>query len=297
MPEALFLGLVTHPATRFPGSSSDDGLARATAQLLDDDGRGAVVVIWDRDAYTPDLLAIDRGEIEVSIDAELAVEARWRRYIDPRIPGFAMDAFMSVRRAYRRRKFLPAAGGAVTEASPGFRMVRRLINIELAHLGLMRSAVESGCLWTLILEDDASCGDTRAFADGFMEFADAYGDSDQPAYVNVSRSFDQGRLRIAGLLTPCGTWGGSTQAPAQILSASKPVTNTVCAVLYRTSFLEELLTVLDSLPLSPVIPIDWKLNAALLQMHDSGALGAGDCWFLEPAPIVQRSMQGEAGSS
>ena len=85
--------------------------------------------------------------------------------------------------------------------------------------------------------------------------------------------------------------GRVTQAPAQILSASKPVTNTVCAVLYRTSFLEELLTVLDSLPLSPVIPIDWKLNAALLQMHDSGALGAGDCWFLEPAPIVQRSMQ------
>ena len=88
-------------------------------------------------------------------------------------------------------------------------MVRRLVNIELAHLGLMRSGRRVRCPWTLILEDDASCGDTRAFADGFMEFADAYGDSDQPAYVNVSRSFDQGRLRIAGLLTPCGTWGGS----------------------------------------------------------------------------------------
>jgi hypothetical protein len=297
VPEALFLGLVTHPATRFPDSSADGGLARRTAHLLTANGQGAIVRIWNTDSYTPALLTIDRDEISKSIDAELAVEARWRRYIDPRIPGFAMDAFMALRRAYRRRKFLRVADAAVSDTSPGYRMVRRLINIELAHLGLMRAAVETGCPWTLILEDDASCGDPQAFVDGFMAFADSCRDSDQPAYVNVSRSFDQGRLRIGSLLTPRGTWGGSSAVTAQILSSSRPATNTVCAVLYRTSFLDRLLVVLDTIPLSPVIPIDWKLNAALLQMHESGALGDGDCWFLEPAPIVQRSMQGPAGVS
>ena len=75
-----------------------------------------------------------------------------------------------------------------------------------------------------------------------------------------------------------------------VLSGRLPVTNTVCAILYRTSFLRELLAVWAELPVEPVIPIDWKLNKALMMLHGRGLLPAGSAWNVEPAPIVQMSM-------
>lgn len=290
MPDALFLGLVTHPATRFPDSTDDHGLAPSIARGMTDHGRRTQVLVSDIDAYSPDILVIDREQISRSIDAELAIEGRWRRYLDPRIPGFAVSAFMAVRRVYRRRRFLPPSGAALSETSSGFRMVRRLINIELAHMSLMRAASASGCTWTLIVEDDASCDDIPALVVALEGFMDTYDAASQPLYVNVSRSFGQDKLRIGALLTERGVWGTSADGEVAILMAERPVTNTVCAVLYRTSFLADLLAVLESIPLSPVIPIDWKLNTALMRMYEQGLLGAGDCWLLEPAPIVQRSM-------
>jgi hypothetical protein len=42
--------------------------------------------------------------------------------------------------------------------------------------------------------------------------------------------------------------------------------------------------------MQPIIPIDWKLNAALMQLVQEGSIGDGDCFTLEPAPIRQSSM-------
>ena len=75
-----------------------------------------------------------------------------------------------------------------------------------------------------------------------------------------------------------------------LFSASKPVTNTVCAILYHREFLSLLLTKLDELPLEPVVPIDWKLNVALMELFQEGAIRPGSCWVIEPAPVLQRSM-------
>ena len=117
-------------------------------------------------------------------------------------------------------------------------------------------------------------------------------DQRQPAYVNISQSFALDELGISDLLTvaPDASWAGD--APRHILSSARPATNTVCAILYRGSFVRDLLAVTDALPMEPVVPIDWKLNLALMQMFSSGALGAGDCWFVDPAPIDQLSMRG-----
>jgi hypothetical protein len=167
-------------------------------------------------------------------------------------------------------------------------MLRRLINIELSHIGLMRQAVDCDSDWALIVEDDAAADEPEGFATALAQFTQDHQDERQPKYVNVSRSFSEERLRIDAHLTPVGIWGTAGNIP--VLSAERPVTNTVCAILYRTDFLRELLAVLDGIPVAPVLPIDWKLNEAILRMVESGTLGAGDCWFLSPAPVVQRSM-------
>jgi len=289
MPGAMFLGLVTHPSTRFRESSTPDGLLPTLTALLSDRGMTTTLAIHGTNDYDAGFLAIDRAQIAASIDAELDVESRWRTYVDPSVPRWSLGPFMQVRRLYRRRKFLPSGRRAVRMDDAGARMVQRLVNIELAHLSLMRQAVACGSDWALIAEDDATCSDVAQLAEALDVFSEAQSMASQPKYVNVSRSFDHGRLRVGSLLSDRGAWGTAGDG-VRVLTSERPITNTVCAVLYRTTFLEKLLAVMDSIPLSPVVPIDWKLNEAIMRMSAAGELGPGDCWVVEPAPMIQSSM-------
>jgi hypothetical protein len=164
------------------------------------------------------------------------------------------------------------------------------VNIELAHLNLMQAAVDCGSTWALIVEDDARIADPHGFAEALASFVETHSSADQPLYVNVSQSFAD-PLGISKHLHPVGAWDGATSE----LAADRALTNTVCAVLYRTAFLVPLLAALRSIPISPVLPIDWKLNAALLKLTDQRILGPGDCWFLSPGPIMQGSMHNSTG--
>jgi hypothetical protein len=83
-------------------------------------------------------------------------------------------------------------------------------------------------------------------------------------------------------------WGGDRCR--RIAQSLLPVTNTVCAILYRTEFLMQLLDVWEALPMEPVVPIDWKLNRALMTLYQRGSLPPGSTWLVDPAPIIQMSM-------
>jgi hypothetical protein len=72
--------------------------------------------------------------------------------------------------------------------------------------------------------------------------------------------------------------------------ASRPITNTVCAILYSREFLTTLVQELEALPMEPVLSIDWKLNVALMNLFESNKLDGFECWWVEPAPIKQMSM-------
>ena len=290
MPDAIFLGLVTHPATRFTLAATPEGLLPSLQSLLTTQGAQAQLSVHGTDEWTEDVLRIDRAVVEASINAELDIEKRWRRYVDPSVPELFLDAFMGIRRIYRRGKFLPRGRRELRSDDPGFRMVRRLVNIEIAHMSLLRQAAQSGIEWTLIAEDDATSSDPSALAQTVGTFIREQARNAQPKYVNISRSFNHRRLRVRDLLQQTGTWG----APAfniEALQASRPITNTVCAILYRTDFLSTLVQTMEAIPLEPVVPIDWKLNNAIMQLYDSGKLTSGDCWTLDPAPIVQSSMR------
>ena len=112
-------------------------------------------------------------------------------------------------------------------------------------------------------------------------------------FINVSESFDVSELGIDHLLSATDIdWAGS--ATRRVVSASRPVTNTVCAIAYRASFAADLLREFSSMPMRPVVPIDWKLNKALMSMNASGALGPESCWWVIPGPIDQLSMRGDS---
>ena len=290
MPDGMFLGLVTHPNTRFPQAASPEGLVPGLQATLQDQGMRTRIAVHDTDEWTEMVLRIDRSVVEASIDRELEIEKHWRRYIDPSVPEWLLSAFMSVRRVYRRWKFLDGAGQELNASDRGFRMVQRLVNIEIAHMSLLRQAMNSDCEWTLIAEDDATNDDIPSLARELEAFTTDRRHECQPKYVNVSRSFNHRRLRVRNLVEPVGAWG-TTPTGMEILQTRRPITNTVCAILYRTEFLATLLPTLEGIPLAPVVPIDWKLNQAIMQMSGAGQLTHGDCWLVEPAPIVQSSMR------
>jgi len=169
-------------------------------------------------------------------------------------------------------------------------MVERLLNIELAHQELLRQGIASHAPWIVILEDDAWSADIDDLADGLTDLlarADA-----NVQFINLSESFGLSELGIIHLLghSDC-SWRGPIART--VLSAQRPVTNTVCAIAYRSSFAEQLLSAYALMPMRPVVPIDWKLNQALMDMYAAGSLGADSCWWVVPGPIDQLSMRGD----
>ena len=289
---ALFIGVVSHPATRFTTSVGPDGLGQQLAAHLGALGVETLVEINAVNAYEPSMLAIDGRAVARSLHAQLRVETQWGAFLrespEPMQRLRAIGA-RSVRRTREWAQFIRPWHDAERD-SPGARRIRRLINIELSHFALMRASVAAGSAWTLIIEDDASSADVKDCAEGLQGLMSE--GPRQPSYVNVSQSFQAADLHISHLLSPAeATWHG--HAVRAVLASSKPVTNTVCAILYRTSFVEALLAVTEAMPLDPVIPIDWKLNLALMQLFHEGTFTAGDCWTVTPAPIDQLSMRAQ----
>lgn len=282
----MFLGLVTHRATRFPESGGESGLLEQVRRGLQARGVSSTLTIHDADHFDADLVPLTTAEVLASVQAELDLERRWRVYVRPERDGMPLRAFMMARRLYRYVRLAPPWQGTDEASARGAAMLRRLVNIEMAHLHLMTQAIESGSDWALIVEDDAHSSDPQEFAQALASFIAAQGEVRQPRYVNLSRSFEADPLGIDRHLSDIGAW----DEDARILSSDRPLTNTVCAILYRTDFLRELMPVLDSIPVSPVLPIDWKLNKGLLELYGHDVLGRGDCWFVEPGPLTQGSM-------
>jgi len=272
---SLCLGLVTHAGTRFPDADTDSGLVhRVAAEWADQDRRAQVVVCRD-DMWTVQVIPLTGEEVAASTREELRVERQWREFLRGGKASPLDQAALTVRhavRSYRRRQDPQRAAA----------MLRRLVNIELAHLKVMEAAVASGCDWSLIVEDDAAAGD--AFPGELMRFVDAVSSEAQPQVVSLSNSFAPRDLGIDHLLKRTTAVAG---LPWSLFQARLPVTNTVCATLYRTNFLRQLLRRLHAIDLRPVIPIDFKVNRALMAM--SPQIAEGDFWLAWPGPVTQRS--------
>ena len=276
---ALFIGVVSHAGSRFAVSQGPNGLAARLVEPMGRHGIDVTVLVNTDDAYDATALPVTDDVVQASLTEQLHLDRRWAAYLDggrgPRWWG--QHGLRWLRRTEQMVR------------RPGPRMVERLLNIELSHLAVLRAGVASGADWVLVLEDDAASTDIDDCADGLRGLMSC--GPPQPAYVNVSQSFTPRELGIEHLLSPApdGPWRGSV--PRQVLAADRPVTNTVCAILYRAAFVTDLLAAMDALPMEPVVPIDWKLNLALMELFDAGRLTAGDCWLVEPAPIDQLSMR------
>jgi hypothetical protein len=268
----LFIGVVSHLGSRYATSQGVDGLAaRLGAEIP-----GSHVQVNTQDLLVTGDVDLTPRVIQDSLTAEVALEREWAAYLGT--PPTARWWFRHGLRWARR-----AARAVVRPDDAG---ARRLLNIELSHLDLMRRGLDSDAPWTLIVEDDAHSDDIRDLARGLSGLMSA----PSAGFVNLSLSFPLSTLGIGTLLAPSAiSWLGSE--PRQVLVADRPVTNTVCAILYSRSFLVDLVDAWQAMPLTPVIPIDWKLNRVLMDLQASRNGTSTPCLFVEPAPITQMSMQ------
>ena len=271
--EGLFVGLVSHDKSDYWQSQGPDGLAAQVSRRF----AGSTIVINTRN------LASEQGEVasplsvQQSLSLEVQADRTWARYLERNrnLRWMASHTLRQMKRQWSR----------VSPPSPS--TVQRLLNIEFSHMDLLARGLETGAEWLLILEDDAFSSDAAELAAGIEYFTKRHRGSH---LVNLSRSFSFNQLGVAKLLTldPSAVWlPGSTR---RLLYSTKPTTNTVCAILYSREAALRIRDQLESMPIYPVLPIDWKLNMALVEMSETPSELPLTSWFLEPAPINQQSM-------
>ena len=275
---SLFVGVVSHERSRFAVSQGPDGLAEKLAVGFRGSDIAVDVQINTADLWDPTKHPVDAETVRQTMRAQSQLEKDWATYLDPRT-RFPARVWSSASR------YLRNLGSGIRSRKVS--TVTRLINIELSHLDLFDAGLASGSEWILVLEDDAmtsNVGDCIAGIEGLTRATPT------PGFVNLSQSFSLEELGIAHLLEPTKIpWQGDSDR--RILASQRPVTNTVCAVLYRAEFLEQLLATMRQLPFYPVVPIDWRINQALMAMVEAGTAGSNTAWFVEPGPIDQMSMR------
>lgn len=290
---SLFIGVVSHQGSRFSASQGPHGLGAQLAESLGARGVATTLVVRTEDAHDEAVLPLTTEVVRESLREKFRVERSWQGYLHQGGPEGTLArlrrrAALTFWQGQQEATLLEPWRRELVPTSTAVRSVRRLVNIELSHVALLREAVTSGSDWALVLEDDAATSDIDDCSVGLVGLMSDSGTA--PAYVNISQSHTYAELGIEHLLSDSGArWHGPVHR--RILRSSRPVTNTVCAILYRTSFAQLLLAEFDALPMTPVVPIDWKLNLALMRMHGGGLLPEGSCWVVDPAPIDQLSMR------
>ncbi|WP_353485284.1 hypothetical protein [Haliscomenobacter sp.] len=279
----LFLGLVTHQNSAFNSSGESTGALEGLAQQLRSAGLLVETLISDRDDYTSDNFPISADSLRSAAKAQSQLERDWRLFLISRAQFAAPTRFVksfATRALYQlmvSKRLAGTKGGGAAQAAKAY---RRLLNIDLSHRRILEEGIKSGASLIVVLEDDASpltSQKVQALAD-VIRLARTQGVD----FVNLSESisvYDLGITRILDRGIDISNDQGS-----RVIALDTPVTNTVCANIYGSDFAVLLARYLSEDRLTPVIPIDWRLNQVMLDHPNT------QCWWVRPGLFLQRSM-------
>jgi len=278
----IFIGLVTHPKSVFPQARTANGLAARLVETLTSLGLVVASTIVDDNPLARNQITVSPKAVRASIREEITVEEKWREYLNSGSISRLMQLQFRIRQIATTLRLAPPWRRSIDASDAGSRRLIRLANIELAHLRVLDEAVRSESAWALILEDDAQADDASTLGQELAQFLSSAPDATpELSMINLSDSFTVDQLGIEHLLAE-----GAETHTWRVRKVDRHITNTVCAVLYRRDLLVRLLEELQSIPLEPVIPIDFKVNEAIRR---AGSDLPGQTWMCDPAPIAQGS--------
>lgn len=166
----------------------------------------------------------------------------------------------------------------------------RQSNISASHLTSMKQSLESGESFVLILEDDFLINDMEAIMI-MLKFATSVEVSKSKLQlINLSKSFSYQELGFQNFVESSIKDVNHPNYTIDILKY--PVTNTVCATLYKSDFLKKLVCELESLKMVSLIPIDHKINIALNKLLKKGLIDKECYGSSNPSLFIQGSLHG-----
>ena len=170
------------------------------------------------------------------------------------------------------------------------KMLLRQSNISAGHLQLMQNAVWRGDKYLLILEDDFHLSNLTSLKSQLNFVLEVLENNPHLKLINLSESFTNEELGHYGFVQNNFTSPNHSELIVSCLP--HPVTNTVCATIYRTDFLILLTRELRLMDEISLIPIDHKINIALMKLIKRGSLNV-DCYAtLVPGLFIQGSLHG-----
>ncbi len=250
---------------------------------LQGDGLQVETLISDRDDYTSESFPTSPDSLRLAAKAQSQLERDWRFFLISRaqfaVPNrFAkIAATQALYQVMKLKRFAAAKGG---HTSPAAKAYRRLINIDLSHRRILEEGLKSGASVIVVLEDDASQLNSQQVhvLGDVIRLARNQGVD----FINLSQSISVHNLGITRILNR-GKIISSAHGN-QVIALDTPVTNTVCANIYGLDFATLFASYLSEDRLTPVIPIDWRLNQVMLDHPDTR------CWWVRPGLFLQRSM-------
>lgn len=281
----LFLGLVTHRNSAFNSSGeSTKAIENLSLQL---EGLGLIVetLISDRDEYSSENFPISTDALKSAAKAQSQLERDWRLFLisQARFPApIRATKIVATQALYQLMLFKRSRGTKTASTSQAAKAYRRLINIDLSHRRILEEGLKSGAPMVVVLEDDASklnSHQAQALADVIRLARDQGVD-----FVNLSESISINDLGVTRILKR-GKIIASVHEN-QVIAMDTPVTNTVCANIYGSNFATLFASYLSEDRLTPVIPIDWRLNQVIMEHPETR------CWWTRPGLFLQRSMHG-----
>ena len=166
----------------------------------------------------------------------------------------------------------------------------RQSNISAGHINLMNLSLKSDNRYVLILEDDFLIQDIEAIIKMLKFATSAEVSKSNVQLVNLSKSFSYLELGFQNFVG--SSIKNSSYINCTIDVLKYPVTNTVCATLYKTDFLIKLTSELESQKQISIIPIDHKVNIALTKLIKKGLIDKESYGSSNPSLFIQGSLHG-----
>jgi hypothetical protein len=280
----LFLGLVTHPTSAFNRDNQARKSLEQVSLALSKHGLRVECFVSDRNDYSAADFPITQESLLKAAVAQTDLERQWRDFVDARSGTTAAKRVRSycMYLAMRGKRTLAALRG---NGSPAARAYQRLINIDLSHLRVLTEGINSRARAIVILEDDASMP-TEAHLKDFAQILMMAIESDID-FINLSQSISDPELGIEAIVNRGRTIEKSQLMDvhgSRVIELDTPITNTVCANYYSNSFARKFREHISPPNLTPVKPIDWRLNEVMLANPKTRT------WWVQPGLFIQGSM-------
>jgi hypothetical protein len=275
----IFIGLVTHPHSRFNSKGQASQRIIELANALSQLGTNVVTLISDRNDFSSSGEVIGIADRVRSAWRQAQVEKAWDEYLrestgsdfDARKHGGIFFSGMFVKRAI---SFLLNSSS-----------LARLANIDFSHLRVLKEGVATGAEWVLIIEDDAQFAEPVGTADALRTVLDFLAGHSGNIFINLSESMDAVQLKVDEIISG----GNSVLALAndsELLEISPAISNTVCANIYSNDFARDFVSAIETQGIFPSVPIDWRLNQLIMEDRETPM----ECYWVIPGVFLQGSM-------